>query len=204
MTINNSNRLSSSNFQTRLIIFTLLTITEITLFISRETQEQIDQLQSEIKRLKADNAQLNNGVSEMEKRVKSSGKSWMWFTFISIFLLIGSWMWFLFGQQPTVSTEWQLNRGGEVSDWHPDPSDSIIYRVQIGAYQHFGLDSLQNGGDLIKQEISDEWHKISLGGFSTFIEAQAFQEKVVNLGFQNAYITAWKGNEEVGLIQKKQ
>jgi hypothetical protein len=97
-------------------------------------------------------------------------------------------------------------RDGKIEKWNRAGDSTIVFRVQLGAYQDFSLDKYKQNIEGLYQDSIDGINKISLGAFSRLADAQAFQSKMVNLGLENVYIVAYENKSPIGLIEaeKKQ
>lgn len=167
------------------------------MFVSRETQERIDKLEAE-------KAELLSRLEESES--KKSTKPGMnpalvlaWVLFV---LAAAAAVYFYFQSNKTVDPYQHIDitTANGVEDWHAVPDSGVVYRIQIGAFTDFTLDSLSDGLDGVYSFKNDSFEKISLGHFRDIDRAQGFLNKMVELGFEYAYITAYKDGEPIGLL----
>lgn len=166
------------------------------MFVSRETQEKLDQLNAE-------NAELQLKIGELQQsnEVKNPWKSIAILALVAFVLACGAAVYFgvfnkaedPYGHIPIITRE-------GVKDWSVVPDSGIAYHVQIGAFKQFDLSSYQSELEGIYLFKNDSLQRITLGRFVRFDEAQIFQEKMVELGMEFAYITAYKDNEPMGLM----
>ena len=83
----------------------------------------------------------------------------------------------------------QLANGGGVSN-KPD----LLYKVQIGAFKSFALNSYYQEKDAIIEEDESGFKKYSLGSFTKYKDALRFKREVKRLGFRKAFLVAeYKG-----------
>lgn len=70
------------------------------------------------------------------------------------------------------------------------PQDGVFFSIQIGAY--LGIDLSQYDENMISlhQNSSAGINQFTLGIFSDYKKAQSFQDEVLKLGFNDAYIIA--------------
>lgn len=167
------------------------------MFVSRETQEKIDKLE-------ADNLALRQRLGDLEE-AQSITNPWkpVGVTFIVLFLLSAAFgVYSYFFTQPADPFEHIpiVTKTG-LDDWHAIPDSGIAYHVQIGAFKEFDLSPYQADLESVYLFKNDSLQRITLGKFVRFNQAQEFQEKVVDLGLDFAYITAYKDGETIGLMK---
>ncbi|NVK04942.1 MAG: hypothetical protein HWD92_08965 [Flavobacteriia bacterium] len=166
------------------------------MFVSRETQERIDKLE-------ADNKALKKELGEAESnRPNTSGlKAAMVIGWV-LFLLAAAATYYFYQQSQIVIEEPKdqiLTKDGP-TDWVPPVDSGIVFRVQVGAFEEFSLEPFRAELDGIYSFRNDNLEKISLGNFSSFRKAQSFLDYMFELGFEDAYITAYQDGKPLGLM----
>jgi seryl-tRNA synthetase len=79
----------------------------------------------------------------------------------------------------------------------------IVYRVQIGAYEKFNIDSKLTGTDEnFKGESQDNLNKFLMGKFKDYNLAKAFAEDIKKLGIRDAFVVAYKDGVRMRNIQE--
>lgn len=77
--------------------------------------------------------------------------------------------------------------------------DTTIYAVQIGAFVNNDIELFSDSFTQFREYKSDGFYKYSLGAFETLNEAQEFREKVINIGFQDAFVASFVNGERVAI-----
>lgn len=166
------------------------------MFVPRETQERLTQLEAENKSLRK---QLGEEVNNRPNTIR-----------LKLFLILG-WVFFMAaaivaylqyqkasnatGVVPQILTEEGL------SDWVAPVDSGIVFRVQIGAFEDFSLEPFKAQLEEIYSVRNDTLERIGLGSFEEFSKAQEFLDYVYELGFEDAYITATLDGKAIGLMQ---
>lgn len=165
------------------------------MFVSRETQEKLDRLEDE-------KLALEKKLQEMEtaSQQKSPWKP-VAIAFIILFLVSAGVAGYLQYFQPDPFEHIPIVTTTGHDDWHAIPDSGIAYHVQIGAFKEFDLSPYQAELESVYLFKNDSLQRITLGRFVRFKEAQVFQEKVVALGLDFAYITAYRDGEAIGLLE---
>ena len=174
------------------------------LFIPQEIKEKLTELEEENKRLEAENNRLKYELASPIETSKRNNLVWV----LGILLLFAV-LYIVFGiffseKQETVVEE-DLSavviRDGKIEKWNRVDDGSLVYRVQLGAYEGFDIDKYKQNIEGLYQDSIDGFHKISLGAFSRLRDAQEFQGSLVRMGMQNVYIVAYENKQPIGLIE---
>jgi len=72
---------------------------------------------------------------------------------------------------------------------------NTIYAVQIGAFVNNNIEIFSDSFTQFKEFQEDEFYKYSLGAFETLEEAQEFRKKVINIGFNDAFVASYINGE---------
>ncbi|MDC0083556.1 SPOR domain-containing protein, partial [Schleiferiaceae bacterium] len=92
---------------------------------------------------------------------------------------------------------------GSLKDTVLYPTFGIEYSIQVGAFNELDYSELSSvSGDLKVQEENGV-QRILLGSFTNLPQAQLYLDKVVKIGFENAFIVAYKEGIAVGLLPNK-
>lgn len=81
------------------------------------------------------------------------------------------------------------------------PDTTIVYHVQIGAFESFDLKPHAESLENIYTFENDSLTRITLGKFYDFSEAQSFLSDLVKLKLEFAYITAYEKGIPIGLME---
>lgn len=73
--------------------------------------------------------------------------------------------------------------------------DQTIYAVQIGAFKNNNIELYSDSFTQFNEFEEEGFYKYSLGAFETLEEAQNFREKVLNLGFDDAFVASYVNGE---------
>ena len=164
-------------------------------FLSPKTKERIAKLE-------ADNKSLR---SQLEQQGRS-GKSPKWPFVVMTLLIVALLVVWKFSKPSTEemsAIKVEMWKKGFLMDTTLQPSFGIEYSVQVGAFKNLDYSVLSIGiGDLKVQEDEDV-QRILLGSFTSLPEAQLYLDKVVNIGFEKAFIVAYKEGIAVGLLSNK-
>lgn len=167
-------------------------------FLSPKTKARIDQLEQE-------NTQLKNALAE---RQAQGSKNTAWLPWILVVVGFASAVFFALrdcGPSATEIAQMQVQmwREGVAIDTVFKPNSGIEFSVQVGAYNNLNISDLSYGLDQLSVRGDSGAFKVVLGSYSSLPDAQAFLELVVKLGFDNAFIVAYEGDNAVGLLPNK-
>ena len=177
------------------------------MFIPHEVKEKVENLEQEVKKLKAENLDLRNSDQQPEKKSSPVAAILLGFLLVlSIVLNV-----YFFTNTNTMDPAIEEARidsvsfylDGQIVKMSVLPVEGVVYRVQIGAYQEFNLNEYVQNLDGMNQDSASDFTKISLAGFSNVLDAQDFQQEVARMGLETAYIVAYVGNEAVGVLPPK-
>lgn len=166
------------------------------MFVSRETQEKIDHLEREKAELEAQLGEIRAAKPKSNSWIPVAIAGWIAFLLAGAFIVYT--LYFAPGDDPYAHIPITTSEG--MSEWRAVPDSGIAYHVQIGAFREFDLTPYQAELGSVYLFKNDSLQRITLGRFVRFTEAQEFQEKVVELGLDFAYITAYKDGEAIGLL----
>ncbi len=167
-------------------------------FLSPKTKARIDHLEQE-------NTQLKNALAE---RQAQGSKNTAWLPWILVVVGFASAVFFALRDSGPSATEIaqiqvQMWRGGVAIDTVFKPNTGVEFSVQVGAYNNLNISDLSYGLDQLSVRGDSGAFKVVLGSYSSLPDAQAFLELVVKLGFDNAFIVAYEGDNAVGLLPNK-
>ena len=94
-------------------------------------------------------------------------------------------------------------KDGSLKDTTLQPSFDIEYSIQVGAYNNLDYSDLSSSFGGLRVQEDNGIQRILLGSFASLPEAQVYLEKVVHVGFENAFIVAYKEGIAVGLLPNK-
>lgn len=190
MTENNNER---ANFHASPIILSLLQSPDF-MFVSRETQEKLDQLESE-------NQQLRKQLGEYEATTVSINpwKSYAIILGILFLMSLGGGAFLYFTEHSNTLDVTAISAEGEVS-WPIRSQPGIVYYVQIGAFEAFDLSPYHEQLEGVYLHKNEGMERVSLGKFDHFKDAQDFCNQMFNLGLTSAYVTAYKDDQPIALI----
>jgi hypothetical protein len=174
------------------------------LFIPQEIKEKLAALEDDKKRLEAENNRLNQELASSKQENKPNILTWVFGV-----LLLASAVYIAYGLfypkavPPPQEEDLQavIARDGNIEKWNRKDDGSLVYRVQLGAYEGFDLDAYKQNIEGLYQDSINGFKKISLGAFTRFKDAQEFQTQMVRLGLDNVYIVAYENNKPLGLIE---
>jgi len=166
-------------------------------FLSPKTKERLSKLEQE-------NAQLRAAVEA--KQVKSNKIAilipWL-FTVIASTIAV-----FLFlrpegpSQEEISRMRIEMWRNGNMIDTSFTPDLGLVFSIQVGAFKNFDFKELSHGLADFRMMQDTTYTRINLGQFNSLPEAQEFLEVVINIGFEQAFIVAYEGDNAVGLLSK--
>ena len=164
-------------------------------FLSPKTKDRISKLEAENKSLRLQLEQQDNTV-----------KSARWpFLVVSLLLLalVLVWKFSTPSEEEMSAIKVEMWKDGSLKDTTLQPSFGIEYSIQVGAFNELDYSVLSSGFGELKVQEDNGIQRILLGSFTSLPEAQLYLEKVVNIGFQNAFIVAYKEGIAVGLLPNK-
>jgi len=167
-------------------------------FLSPKTKERIAILEQE-------NAQLK--VAVQSQHLKASGKiawvPWVLVVFSSVIAIIL----FLRPSGPleeeVAAIQVEMWRNGQKVDTTFTPNTGLVFTIQVGAYKDMDVSELSHGLSAMSFTQDSTYTRITLGQFASLPQAQEFLELVINMGFERAYIVAFKDDNAVGLLSNK-
>ncbi len=78
--------------------------------------------------------------------------------------------------------------------------EGLIYRVQIGAFQNFNIESLgARQSDVITKRTSNGKFTYAVGNFSTYTGASELKANLKELGFKDAFIVATNNGDDISI-----
>src|SRR6056300_1414462 len=167
-------------------------------FLSPKTKSRIDQLEQE-------NTQLKNALAERQAQGAST-VAWLPWVLLLI-AIVGVVFIALRKNGPSdaeiAQIQVQMWREGVPIDTVFSPNPGIEFSVQVGAYNNLNISDLSYGLDQLSVRGDSGAFKVILGNYSSLPDAQSFLELVVKLGFDNAFIVAYEGDNAVGLLPNK-
>lgn len=169
------------------------------MFVSRETQEKIQELEEE-------NARLQAELSQWESNSSNGEKKWVRIAIVMAVvavLAIGASIWLWVNRTPALPTVEVITSEGE-GEWVYPLDEGLTYHVQIGAFESFDLSSYGSALEGIYLFENDSLQRISLGAFKSFEQAQQFQNDLQKLEMPFAYITAYKDGQAIALMRARE
>ncbi len=167
-------------------------------FLSPKTKERIAKLEQE-------NAQLKAAAQSQQE--KSSGAlAWLPWGLVVISSAIAV---FLFlrpsgpSEEEVGAIQVELWRDGAAVDTVLKPNTGLVFSIQVGAYKYLDISDLSHGLSALSFSEDSAYTRIKLGQFASLPEAQQFLELVINMGFERAFIVAYKDDNAVGLLSNK-
>lgn len=179
------------------------------LFIPQEIKEKIDHLEQENKRLLEENERLQFELDEPHPPHKTRSLNyWSIGALVVALLYIIYLHWSMLKNKPAddpnpYNVEATIIKDGKLEKWNAAENLDVVYRVQLGAYEGFDLNTYKQNLDGLQQDSIDGFRKVSLGAFSQLADAQKFLKEVVRMGMENSYIVAYKNDTPIGLIEAK-
>lgn len=166
------------------------------MFVSRETQERIDKLEADNKALRK---QLGDAeTSQPNTSGLKAGLVIGWVLFVVA--AAGAYYFYAYPPESTPEVTDQILTEDGMSDWVQPVDSGIVFRVQVGAFKEFSLEPFRAQLDDVYSFKNDSLEKISLGNFKTLSEAQSFLDYMYELGFKDAYLTAYQDGKPIGLM----
>ena len=167
-------------------------------FLSPKTKERIAKLEQE-------NAQLKAAAQSQQE--KSSGAlAWLPWGLVVISSAIAVFL-FLRPSGPSAeevgAMQVEMWRNGEVVDTVLKPTTGLVFSIQVGAYKNLDMSELSHGLSAMSFAQDSAYTRIKLGQYASLPEAQEFLELVINMGFERAFIVAYKDDNAVGLLSNK-
>jgi hypothetical protein len=164
-------------------------------FLSPKTKERISKLEAE-----------NKGLRLKLEQQDTTAKTMRWpFLVIPVLLLtiIAVWKYSKPSTEELSAIKVEMWQNGSLKDTVLLPTFGIEYSVQVGAFNKLGYSDLSSAlGDLRVKE-DNGIQRILLGSFTSLPQAQLYLDKVVKIGFENAFIVAYKEGITVGLLSNK-
>ena len=164
-------------------------------FLSPKTKERISKLEAENKSLRL----------QLEQQ-DTTAKTMRWpFLVIAVLLIAIAAVWKNSKTSPEELSAIQVEmwQNGSLKDTVLYPTFGIEYSIQVGAFNELDYSDLSSvSGDLKVQEENGV-QRILLGSFTNLPQAQLYLDKVVKIGFENAFIVAYKEGIAVGLLSNK-
>lgn len=166
-------------------------------FLSAKTKERIAKLEQE-------NAKLKSAVNAPQK---GTSLLWILIPWILFILSVGGGV-FLFLQPKALSDEEiakrqvELWRDGSVRDTIITPDMNLKFSIQVGAYKDLEINDYNYGLSELSYVEDSTFTRVNLGEFTSLPVAQDFLKLVINMGFERAFIVAYKGDNAVGLLSE--
>jgi hypothetical protein len=176
------------------------------LFIPQEVKDKLTALENENEALKAE--LLRAEEMQLQPDPPKANNGIVWVLLIALLIAVAALVYVFFfapiktSAVATAEAEQAVMlRDGKIEKWNRVEDSTLVYRVQLGAYQDFNLDKYKQNIEGLYQDSIDGKTKISLGAFSRLADAQAFHANMVNLGLENVYIVAYENKQPIGLIE---
>ena len=96
-----------------------------------------------------------------------------------------------------------MRQNGSLKDTVLYPTFCIEYSIQVGAFNKYDYSELNLGSGFLKVQEDNGVQHILLGSFTNLPQARSYLDKVVKIGFENAFIVAYKEGIAVGLLSNK-
>ena len=178
------------------------------MFIPHEVKEKVENLEQEVKKLKAENLDLNNSERQPEKNNYPAAVIFLGILLI-VSIAVNVYLFSFVNTTETMDEQARIDSvsfylDGEIVKMSTEPTAGMVYRVQIGAYQEYNLEEYAPNLDGLNEDASGAFTKISLAGFSDILKAQAFQQEAARMGLDRAYIVAFKDDVPVGVLPPKE
>ena len=158
-----------------------------------------------IAKLEQENAQLR-ATTQSQKEKSSGAMTWLpWFLVVISSALVV----FFFLRPSDVSEEEvaaiqvEMWRNGEVVDTVLKPNKGLVFSIQVGAYKKLNISELSHGLSALSLAEDSDYTRIELGKFDSLPEAREFLKLVKNMGFERAFIVAFKDDNAVGLLSNE-
>lgn len=167
-------------------------------FLSPKTKERLSKLEQE-------NAQLRAAV-EAKGNQTNKVSPWIPWSLVVVSIISMVIIW-LSSKGPTddeiAQRHVELWRDGQIIDTIVVPSSELIFSIQVGAYRDIDMVELSHGLKEMSFVKDSAFTRINLGEYTSLPEAQEFLELVINMGFEHAFIVAYKDDNAVGLLSNK-
>ena len=163
--------------------------------LSPKTKERIAKLEAENKSFRLQLEQQNNTV-----------KSVRWPFIVIALLIVALFLVWKFSKPSATelsAIKVEMWKDGSLKDTTLQPSFDIEYSIQVGAYNNLDYSDLSSSFGGLRVQEDNGIQRILLGSFASLPEAQVYLEKVVHVGFENAFIVAYKEGIAVGLLPNK-
>jgi hypothetical protein len=100
----------------------------------------------------------------------------------------------------TTSNTSQNNVSNNTSTPSPDMSSVIVYRIQMGAYNHkLSRDVFANIDNLVEVKTENGFFTYSAGSFTNYMDAVNYKTQLMTQGFPDAFIKAYRNGKRVPL-----
>ena len=164
-------------------------------FLSPKTKERITKLE-------ADNKSLRLQLEQQGTGVKS--RRWPYMVIgVLLLALVAMWKFSKPSEEELSAIKVEMWQNGSLIDTVLQPSFGIEYSIQVGAFNELDYSTLSLGTGALKVTEENDIQRILLGSFSSLPDAQLYLAQVVNIGFENAFIVAYKEGNAVGLLPNK-
>lgn len=161
-------------------------------FLSPKTKAHIEQLEAELAKLRA-----------QEPKTKVPLWSYMVMILLAAALVAGYFLRPVPTDEELRDMQVQIWREGVQIDTVFTPTSGLKYSVQIGAYKNLDIKELSYGFSELSVRESEGVKRVVLGEYSSLPDAQAFLTSVVEMGFENAFVVAYKDGIAVGLLENE-
>lgn len=156
-------------------------------------------------KLEQENAQLKAAAQSQQEK-PSGALAWLpW----SLVVILSAMVVFLFlspsgpSEDEIGAMQVEMWRNGEVVDTVFKPNTGLVFSIQVGAYKDLEISELSHGLSSISYAQDSAYTRIKLGQYASLPEAQEFLKLVINMGFERAFIVAYKDDNAVGLLSNK-
>ena len=164
-------------------------------FLSPKTKERIVKLEQE-------NAQLK--ATAQSQKEKSSGTiTWLLWVLVVISSTLAVFFFLRTSEEEVAAIQVEMWRNGEVIDTVLRPNKGLVFSIQVGAYKKLDISELSHGLSTLSIAEDSDYTRVKLGKFASLPEAQEFLKLVINMGFERAFIVAYKDDNAVGLLSNK-
>ena len=82
------------------------------------------------------------------------------------------------------------------------PDMNLKFSIQVGAYKDLEINDYNYGLSELSYVEDSTFTRVNLGEFTSLPVAQDFLKLVINMGFERAFIVAYKGDNAVGLLSE--
>ena len=156
-------------------------------------------------KLEQENAQLKAAAQSQQEK-PSGALAWLPWGLVVISSAIAV---FLFlrpsgpSEEEVRAIQVELWRDGAAVDTVLKPNTGLVFSIQVGAYKDLDMSVLKHGLSAMSFSEDSAYTRIKLGQYASLPEAQEFLELVINMGFERAFIVAYKDDNAVGLLSNK-